>query len=287
MLSGNSLVALDRAVTSMLTTGHAEGLELIGAGEITCVVGWEGFACKRLPPFDTFARASAYRDLVMRYVDLLRECGVPVIDTALQWIERDGKWNAYIVQPRLDASTLLPVHLRHAPVPLAAALVQPILDHALACQRRGVGIDAQVTNWALRDGVPLYLDVTTPMLRDADGRDLLDTEIFVATLPAVVQSVVRRFLVGDLLNRFFNARETYLDLVSNIANCGLAHLTEPLLAEANARLDVPLTLKDIRNYRRQEWWTWMVIRKCLAAEQWMRRIRGAPHPHLLPSQFRG
>jgi hypothetical protein len=287
MLATEDLAAVNAAIETMLTTGRREGLELIGAGEISCVVGWQGFACKRLPPFDSAARVEAYGALLARYLEALRGCGVEVVDTAFQSLERDGKWIAYIVQPRVPADWWLPARMRAASEAGAVALVRPILDHVQACEAAGVGIDAQVTNWSVRDGVPLYLDVTTPMLRDEAGRDLLDTEIFVATLPLVVRAIVRRFLVGDLLNRFFNRRETFLDLVSNIANAGLAHLTEPLLAEVNTRLDTPLAMKDVTAYRRQEWWTWMAIRKCLAAEQLARRLRRAPHPHLLPAQFKG
>lgn len=287
MLPTDQIAALNDAVECLLTTGRAGGLELIGAGEISCVVAWQGFACKRLPPFDSLARVDAYRALLMRYLERLRACGVDVVDTAFQSIERDGKWIAYIVQPRVPADWWLPARMRAASETEAVGLVRPVLDHVQACEAAGIGIDAQVTNWSVRDGRPLYLDVTTPMLRDEAGRDLLDTEIFVATLPLIVRAIVRRFLVGDLLNRFFNRRETFLDLVSNIANAGLTHLTGPLLAEVNTRLDRPLAMKDVTAYRRQEWWTWMAIRKCLAAEQLARRLRRAPHPHLLPAQFKG
>jgi len=65
-------------------------------------------------------------------------------------------------------------------------------------------------------------------------------------------------------------------------------LTMPLIAEANARLDQPLTLKQIEAYRREDWLTWRAIRQLLKLEQfWRRNILRAPNPHLLPSQFKG
>ena len=287
-LSPEDLADLDQAVERLLLTGHRDELTIIGAGEITCVLEWRGFACKRLPPFKDLARVEAYRRLVERYVTELRAVGIPVVDTALQSIARDAGYSAYIVQPRLPADWFLPPRLRAASLTEALELLRPILDHVQACQAASVGIDAQLSNWSIKDGRPMLLDVTTPLLRDESGRDLLDTEIFVATLPVVARGLVRRFLIADLLDRFYDRRGVFLDLISNMANYGLVHFTEPFLAEVNARLDRPLTMKDVLGYRRQEWWTWKAIRACLKMEQiWRRKVLRVRDPHLLPSQFEG
>lgn len=286
MLSPAELDALDRSVRRMLATGRREGVEIIGAGELTCVVDWKGFACKRLPPFDAPGRLDAYARLLDQYVGELRRAGIAVVETAAQSVEAEGAHVAYIVQRRVPAGTLLPTVLRPLPAEEAAGFLLPILDHVDACVAAGIGIDAQLSNWSVRDGRPLLLDVTTPMLRDAQGRDLLDTEVFVVMLPVLLRGIVRRFLVGDILEKNFDHRRILLDLVGNLPNYGLGHLTDASLPLVNARLEKPLTLADVLRYRREEWWTWRLIRRSLEAEQfWRRRILRRQNLNLLPSQL--
>jgi hypothetical protein len=105
-------------------------------------------------------------------------------------------------------------------------------------------------------------------------------------LPVVIRSFVRRFMIGDLLNKNFEKHGILLDLIGNIVNYDLDHLTEVFLPIVNERLEAPLTMKEIKGYRREEYWTWLAIRKALQIEQfWQRRIRGKPTLHLLPSEF--
>lgn len=286
MLPAGELERLEQAVRRMLATGRREGVEIIGAGEITCVMAWGGFACKRLPPFDTGERLDAYARLLDRYLRELRAAGIAVVHTAAQRVSAGGEHVGYVVQRRVPAHSLIPTVLRPLPAPEAAAFLHPILDHVDACVAASIGIDAQLSNWSLEDGRPLLLDVATPMVRDEHGRDLLDTEIFVSMLPVVLRGIVRRFLVGDVLDKNFNKRRILLDLVGNLPNYRLGHLTEPFLALINARLDTPLTLRDVLRYRRGEWWTWRLIRRALEAEQfWRRRILRQPDLNLLPFQL--
>ena len=262
---------------------------MLGAGEITCVLGWRGRACKRLPPFDDSARAEAYGGLLRRYIELLSEAGVRCVESELQSCERaDGRVSAYVVQPRLDASSMLPACLLRAAPDEALELFRQIVRHVHDFVTPRTGLDVQLSNWAVDgEGRVALLDVTTPLLRDENGRDQLDTELFVAVLPSAVRGVVRRFYAKNLLDRFFHPRGVILDLLGNAPNSGLARFREPFLAEANRRLDVPIAMREVRAYHRREKLTWAFLRRCLEVEQfWHRRVRRSPHPVLLPSEFR-
>lgn len=289
MLSQEDLLELDRAVERMLLgNGSCESVSMIGAGEITCVLGWREKACKRLPPFDDAARLESYRALLERYLEGLRAAGVPFLETHLQSCARDdGRMSAYVVQPQLDSATMLPARLLQAAPNEALELFRAVLRHVHSFVTARSGLDAQLSNWAVEDGRVILLDVTTPLLRDEAGRDLLDTELFVAVLPAMVRGVVRRFYARNLLDRFFHARGVILDLLGNAPNSGLAHLRELFLAEANRSLDVPITMSEVRSYHRWEKTTWAILRRCLTLEQfWLRKVKRSPHPVLLPSEFR-
>lgn len=287
MLSPQDLDDLDRAVERLLVTGERGELTMIGAGEMTCVLEWRGHACKRLPPFADPRRIDGYARLLEEYLARLRDCGVPVLDTELHVVSRGSARLVYLAQPLIPAHCCLPAWLRQAPRAEAVAMVRRVMDHVRHCTANAVGIDANLSNWSVHDGTPLYFDVSTPMLRDAAGQHRLDTEIFVATLPAVVRGLVRRYFVTALLDRYFEARTVYENLLGDLPNTRLGDLTIPLLAEANARLDQPLTLTLIEAYRREDWLTWRAIRQLLKVEQfWRRTVLRAPNPHLLPSQFK-
>lgn len=288
MLSDQDLLELDRAVERMLLTGDRGGVRMLGAGEIACVLDWRGRACKRLPPFDDAARAAAYGALLGRYLELLRAAGVRCVETELRSCARaDGRLSAYVVQPRLGASSLLPARLLRGAPDEALGLFRDVLRHVHSFVGPRSGLDAQLSNWAVDGGRVVLLDVTTPLLRDEAGRELLDTELFVAVLPSALRGVVRRFYAKNLLDRFYHPRGVILDLLGNAPNSGLAHLREPFLAEANRRLDAPITMREVRAYHRREKATWAVLRRCLEVEQfWRRRVKRSPHPVLLPSEFR-
>jgi hypothetical protein len=287
-LSAASLAELDDAVQSLLRSGQAGALEIIGAGEMTCVLAWQGHACKRLPPVADAGRLEAYTRLLNEYIAALRATGCAVTETDVQQVSREGMHIGYVIQPRLPSESMATARMRAVATADAVTLLRPILDVVDACTAASIGIDANLSNWAIENGRPVYFDVSTPMLRDALGHHRLDTEMFVATLPVGIRGMVRRFLVNDLLDRYFDRRCVYENLLGDLPNSGLEGCTEAFLAEANRRLTVPLTLKRIRSYRREDWWTWRTIRLCLRAEAaWRRLVVRTPAPHLVPTTFKG
>jgi len=288
MLTQEDLAELDRTVDRMLLTGNCAVVEVVGEGAIACVLAWRGYACKRLPPFDSQYRLDAYRAVLDVYLERLRAAGVPFVETQLEGCARPhGCFTGYVVQPRLDADSLLPARMMRATPQEALDLFREVLDHVDRFVTPETGLDAQLSNWAVDRGRLVLLDVTTPLLRDKAGRDVLDAELFIAVLPVVVQSIVRRFYVQDLFDRAFDVRTAILDVLGNAPNCGLGHLREPFLDEANRRLKVPLTMREVRAYHFSEETIWAILRFCLAIEQfWQRKVKHSPHPVLLPSEFR-
>lgn len=280
------IAELDRSIAAYVSgAGHAP-FDLIGAGELTCVIGWRGWAFKLLPPVHDRARVEAYGALLDEYLQALRSARVPVVETSFALTASERGVAGYIVQPRLPAEQLLSKVVQHRSAEDAVQLFNRLLDHVDACVARGIGIDPQLSNWMMIEGEPQLIDISTPMLRDADGRDRLDTEFFVALLPRMLQGVVRRFMVADLLEKNFDHRQIVLDLIGTMANYGLERLTEPFVTAANERLERPLTVREVERYRREDTATWWVLRRAFAVEQWWRRrVTRAPSLHLVPAHF--
>ena len=86
----------------------------------------------------------------------------------------------------------------------------------------------------------LFLDVTTPMLKDEAGRDRLDTELFLAAVPPPVRPLFRRYVVHQVIDKYHDPRGVALDLIANLIKEGQEHRIAPFLQAANRRLAQPL-----------------------------------------------
>ncbi|MEX2254104.1 MAG: DUF6206 family protein [Acidimicrobiia bacterium] len=286
------LAELDGAVEAALAHGSEADLQLLGYGEINSVVAWHDasgtYACKRLPIFADMARLDAYRACFSDYLDALTTSGIAVHDSRLEHLPRaDGRVIAYCVQPALDPGQLAPAILRASDTAsdrsAGRALLTGVLDHIGRTVRPTLGLDAQLSNWASSPRGLVYLDVTTPMLRDAHGRDRLDTDLFVASLPAPLRPVVRRFLVRGIVAPYFAVRPATLDVAGNLHKEGLASWIPDLVAIANERLEIDLTVDEVHRHYRRDARLWAAIQWSRRVDRaWQRHVRRRPYPFLLP-----
>lgn len=288
MITTPDLRRLDEAVERALATGDESALHVLGYGEISSVLAWPRatgpHACKRLPIFDDESRYEAFRTCFHDYIDALTEAGVTVHDSRLEALPRgDGRIVAYCVQPVLDAGAFAPMLLRSADRRSGRALLAQIVGYIATTVRPTLGIDAQLSNWATSRSGLVYIDITTPLLRDAEGRDLLDTELFMASLPAVFRPVVRRFMLADILDPYFAARPAALDLAGNLHKEGLADWVDDLVAIANERLGIDLDVTEVRRHYRSDARLWALLQRARRVDRtWQRRVRRRAYPYLLP-----
>jgi hypothetical protein len=285
-----SLNHLERDVDGALARGDAAALRVIGYGEISLVLGWPAaeprWACKRLPPFPSTAAADRYAAVFARYLDEISHRGIHVLDTEIGRVPiADGRVALYCVQPVLPADTLATAIVRNGGDD-AAPLLANIVNATLAVVDERVGLDAQLSNWALCDSRLTYYDVTTPMLRAADGSSELDTEVFLASLPALLRGGVRRFVLPGILERYHARRTVILDLAANLIKERLEQWIPTVLEAAGDRLEPALTEDDVRRDYRSDARTWKLLQAVRRADRsWHRTIRRRPYPFLLPDRI--
>ncbi len=282
------LLALDVAMTRAFATGDVSRLTVLGYGEITTVVvcesGGRRYACKRLPPFATLDDADRYAALFDEYLTALEERGVRVVPSTLERLDADdGALVIYCVQPVLPAGQLATRVIERSDDMQALHLFESILERILGAAGPQVGVDGQLSNWMVDGDDVLFLDVTTPMLKDAQGRDRLDTELFLAAAPPPVRPLFRRFVVPDVITKYHDPRGAVLDLVANLIKEGLERYIEPFLQTANPRLSRPIDANEVRRYYEADarlWSLWQAMRRC---DRFVRtRLLGRPYPFLLP-----
>lgn len=287
---GVDVEAVDRAFLAATRPDRGGDLDVVGYGEISVVFGWDGPAgpvvVKSLPSFDDPGRLEAYEALLAEYTETLADRGVHPVPTAVRSVRAEGAVRGYVLQPRLPARDLGPEVLGDGGADRGRRLLAEVVDAVARVVDDRVGLDAQISNWALTDERLWYLDVTTPMLRDAAGHDRLDTRAFATSLPWLLRAPVRRFVVPGILSPYHDRREVVLDMAGNLHKERLADWIEPLLAQANPIVDPPLTPAEVARFYRRNAWMWESLQRARQLDRWwQRQVRRRPYPFLIPPRI--
>ncbi len=269
----------------------SRGLEVLGYGEISCVLALETpagrFAVKRLPPFTDRTRFEAYRRLFDEYLEQLTAAGLQLLPSEMRSLDAGGgQVVAYCVQPIVDADALAPRILAGSDDAVARELIEQILGKALSAIGPRLGLDGQLSNWARIDSEWHYLDVTTPLLRDERGRDRLDADLFLAMLPWALRAPVRRFLMRGITGVYFDPRQATLDVLGNLLKERLDRHLPAALEVAGRHLETPVTESEVRAYYARDARTWALLLALRRLDRfWQLKVRRRAYPFLLPGRI--
>lgn len=289
-LPHDALLQLEATIGDAFATGDESQLQVLGYGEISSVVAWEAhgqrYACKRLPPFRDARDAERYRQTFDAYVTALRARGLALAESVLQTITRDdGSVVLWCAQPVLSAGTLLPAYLKRCNRAEAIAAFRQLADRVVGCVDGRLGLDGQVSNWALADARLIYFDVTTPLMRDERGREQLDVRLFMASLPWVVRGL-GRFVLKPVVNKYYEQRGVLLDVVGNLYKERLTSLLPEFIHRANAYVAPPLTTDEVETYYARDARVWAGLQRLRRIDRfWQRKVRRRPYPFLLPGDI--
>jgi Family of unknown function (DUF6206) len=286
-LTALEISSLDARVTEALATGHDSELTILGYGEISLVIQLEKqgqpFACKRLPIFPTPMRADRYRDVLDEYLERLRRANIHVAPTSFETLERGAGRVGYCVQPALRRETIGTEFLRRCSTSEAEGFWDEVLERVASCVGPTLGLDAQLSNWAVQGDSLTYLDVTTPFMRDAFGRELLDTELFMSSVPALMRLPVRWVYFKSIFDKYYHLRGVALDFLGNLFKERLEAHIDPFLDRVNRRLDVSIQRSEVEAYYREDAQMWAIIQKLRRFDRFCyRHILRRPYPILLP-----
>ena len=284
-----ALAALERRVVDALVTDDRSRIDVLGYGEISTVlrltVDNQTYACKRLPPFPPGA-IDRYRSACSAYLAALGETGIRTASSTIEIVPSGEGEAVYCIQPIEDR--LLVNDLSAVGPGEAADIADRLVSLIAGAIDDRLGVDAQVSNWALDpdDGF-VYLDVTTPLIRDENGNEMLDTDVFIASLPAFLRPGVRRFLLPEILSHYYDARAALVDLIGNLKKERLESAIPPFLDAANRHVDPPITKRELDRYYRSDAVMWEVLQRLRKMDRWwQRKIRRRSYPFLLPGRVK-
>lgn len=290
MSASTRLAELEARVERALVSGDESELEVLGYGEISCVLashdGNRALAAKRLPLFDTSARFEAYREAFESYIERLSATGVRVLPSSLESTPAaDGRVAGWCRQPLLEPGTLAPTWLGNANKEKARWLFEGIAEQILTTVGPHLGLDGQLSNWAVVDGGLSYFDVTTPMMRDEMGRDVLDIDLFVASMPWALRGPVRRFALRAILDTYYRPRQVLVDLLGNFIKEGVTEWIPAGLEVVNEIAEPSIDEAEVRSYYRQDAKMYAVLQRLRRIDRaWQRRVRRRPYAFLLPGK---
>ena len=282
------LEALDTQVEAAIRRGSPAGLHVLGYGEITLVLGWPPerpvMAVKRLPAFPDEGQAESYAAVLSRYLQELERRGVTVVPTELS-VVTGREVHGYLLQPLVERATLLNHVLAASDRRRGGELLAALADRVAGAVDERLGLDAQAANWAVDGDRLACLDISTPLLRSADGRDELDLSVFLSVYPWALRAALRRVAHG-VMGQYHDPRAVLVDVASNLLKERLGHWLEPLLDAANTRVNPPIEEAEVRHYFARDKQLWLLMQRLRRADRaWQRRVRHRPYPFLLPPPY--
>ena len=303
-------------------------VNILGIGEITTTIEVLGgrdrgltdpesgrkfhYAVKKLPPFPSKERALRYGELFDEYQEILRD-KVGLNLPAWGWkikTEEDDRVIAYTYQERLPQHSNCAIIVKNIDARNCRRMFERMLDECKLVfdfnrADRGVklGFDGQVPNWCAVDYDTrtlqiseneklLYIDTSTPMMRRG-GPDLLDTSIFLKTIPAPLRPIVRGTIMREVLDRYYKPRAVITDLIASFYLYERPDMVPVLVEDANIYMKEkmseyqirPFTEKEMASYHRQDTMIWVFFRAIKRFDRFVKeRLLGRSYEQRLPDK---
>jgi hypothetical protein len=282
--------------------------KILGYGEISttfAIPALPGIAFKRMPPFATDDDIAEYKKAVIQYCDdLHKQAGLAVAPCNFHTIHnQDSEIILYVSQPRFTAESIGNAFLKVADEARLAPLIQTVISHLFPIARinrdrpdgYAIGIDGQISNWSFQaNGEALYFDITTPMFR-VNGKDQMDPEIFLKSSPSFLTWIIRWFFLKEVLDRYYDMRLVFIDLLANFHKEGRPERIDPMMSLINQNISEErmeetislLTRKEIDDYYRNDARIWRIFLALRRIDRFLKtRVLGKKYNFILPGKIR-
>ncbi|MFH1984073.1 MAG: DUF6206 family protein [Pseudomonadota bacterium] len=298
------LIRFEAGLDPLALQASAIPAKLIGFGEISAIFVIDAdpqVAYKRMPLFATAEAAEAYALMHETYCRHLNAAGLQLPASASCVVAVPGRPVVlYIAQRRLPEDTLAHRRLWRLSTEECADMIATIvaaLKGVWAYNRQmapdvTLGIDGQLSNWALPDGPPetslAYFDTSTPLMR-IGGREQLDPELLLQAAPVFLRWLLRWCFVDDVVSRYYDHRGVLVDLIANLYKEQRPDLM-PMAVDTVNRCrpaDMPaIDSEEIRRYYRQDRLIWQLFLAFRRLDRWMCRWRGRRYEFILPGHIK-
>ncbi len=255
-----------------LNPARPENIRILGYGEISTVFElpeYPGIAFKRIPMFKSEEQVKMYIDTYYEYINLLSEAGLKIPESGAEYvITGDGRIVLFIMQKKLEQICHSIIHRARKEEAIGIfssilAEMKKVWDFNEEKRSEGleIGLDGQISNWAIINGDIYYFDTSTPMIR-RNGADQLDTDIFLRACPPGIRILLEKVFLPGILDRYYNFRLVVLDLIANLFKEGRKDLISDFIELANEFFAgegytfEPIVMKEVEKYYREDAFIW-------------------------------
>ncbi len=299
-------------------TNKSFDFEILGYGEISTVFGIntgenESWAFKRLPLFKSLKQASDYVEFYKTYNNKLEEIGLNLPECGgFAVTGHNGIFVAYLMQKRLNGKSIAHNLLHQLADNQITVLLQLVLEQVLKVWEHNqkhpeliLGLDAQISNWALKDydekNISLnenselfFIDTSTPLMQK-DKIEQLDAELMLKSAPGFIRPLLRWFFLDDVLTRYYSFRDITIDILANFIKEQRKDLIELSLPIVNRFFEQhfeiikekPLLEKEVFGYYKEDKLIWSIFLATRRFDKFVQtRIFRKRYEFILPGQIK-
>lgn len=274
-------------------------------------------AIKKMPDFPDFESANRYARLYDEYHLILKNhigLRMPIWGS---WIKAaPGKAVVYNWQERLPQESVaaLVIHkVDDAANRRLFRLVMRELAKAFKYNRSEpetlIGLDGQIPNWSVvgfdvkrpeirGDEALIYFDTSTPLMRrrlgvdkSAYGPDMLDTGLFLKSVPAPARPIIRLVALKEVVGRYYDPRKVITDLIASYYLYRRSDLVPVIVEDVNEfmRTELPefglkqFTVAEMVKYHKTDTMIWVFFRAMKRIDRWItEELLGKKYGQRLP-----
>lgn len=251
-------------------------LKVLGFGEISTVVEVQdkenklknNFVYKKLPAFNNNQDVKQYQKVFCGYLELLKNLEFNLPEQELKTV-KNKNFIVFVKQKKLNPENIGNKLIHKLPKNKCLSFIEEVFTWSLKIynfnnnqKKFKIGIDGQISNWALENNKIFYLDVTSPLYR-INNVEQINTEIFLKSAPLPLRILIRKFFLQDVLDRYYDIRLIITDLIANFFKEEKQELIKPTIKLANHFIDnninknfKKITSKEVKDYYKLDAFIW-------------------------------
>ncbi|NOY38632.1 MAG: hypothetical protein GXO83_13785 [Chlorobi bacterium] len=275
--------------------------EVLGYGEISSIFSLDeqpGIAFKRMPLFRTTKDARGYARNYKTYCEHLGKAGLNIPEDKTVIIQLPGRPVVlYIAQEQLPAKGFGHNQIHAVPRENSLELIGRIAMQIVSVWKYNekmkpgleLSLDGQLSNWVEENGQLYFVDTSTPLFR-LDGKEQLDPELLLQSAPGFLRWILRAFFLDDVMNRYYDLRQVYMDLAANLYKEQKPELIPGVLEIVNNNLSddaATITEKEVEKYYREDKLIWSLFLAFRRFDRWMKtKILHKRYEFILPGKIK-
>lgn len=283
----NILAQLDQFEMELNPSGLAASSipsRVLGFGEISTVLEIgddKTYAYKRMPLFSSVHEAEKYVVNYDKYCKHLKDSGLTIPEDQTRILTLPGRPVVmYIIQQQLPSDRFAHKLIHTLPEEKSVDIIRQIVEeirqvwffNKMHEPDLALALDGQLSNWVwMEDESLVYVDTSTPLFR-VNGEEQLDPELFLKSAPSFLRWIIRWLFLSDVMNRYYDQRQVYIDLTANLykeQRPDLVPLTIKIINQSIGPAIEPLTEKDVEKYYKEDKLIWTLFLAFRRFDRWL------------------